>query len=364
MDFEAIAKAAAIVVTPLAAVIGIGGRRRRLRAEVRENLALVEVLRKDAIFGQHTPTVGWLAGRIVIDIARLTGQPLGPKKKPIQWGSVVFAALLGLATGYWTYLINREGFVWYSVFPGTFALSMLISIAGMTTNRQLPADPDLPPGATPVRSDTTEEQIASSVQLAGSGLDREMFEDAGQVGVALRFIALMRESKYDQALALADSNWSLCRIQARLWNMHLEGTLTRESLPDLADSLHRRHEPADFWDGYVAAEGQQIADAWRQLDPSNLGAASRRRRMARNYDLVVLAPLGASTEGYFVTEATMIPNAVAFLMHKVNGHWLVSNHVGTAPPTPGWPPTWWTSLDRSFDDLPEEAGAAAGGLLT
>lgn len=360
MDLEAIAKTAVTVGAPLAGLIGWGGRRRRLRAEIRDNLALLDELKKDPLFSQRTSTVGWLAGKIVVDIARLAGQPLGPKKKPILWGSVIAASILGLGAGLWTYLIDRDGFLWYSVFPGTFALAMLISISGTITNRQLPADPELPAGATPIRSDTTQEQIARSVQLAASGLDGEMFVEDGQVGVALRFIGLMRGSKYEEALALADSNWRLCRIQARLWNMHQEGALTRDALSQLAESLHTRREPDEFWKGYIAAEAEQIAEAWRELDPSNLGAASRRRRMARNYDLVVLAPLGASAEGYFVTEATMIPTAVVFLMHKVDGSWLVSNHVGTAPPTPGWPPVWWTPLDRAFDDLPDEEAAGGG----
>lgn len=357
MDLDAIAKAAITVGAPLAGLIGLGGGRRRLRAEIRDNLALVDELQKDPIFSQHTPTVGWLAGKIVVDIARLAGQPLGPKKKRIPWGSIVSAALLGLGTGLWTYAIDREGFLWYSVFPGTFALAMFISIWGMFINRQLPADPELPAGATPMRSDTTEEQIAGSLQLATSGVDREMFAEDGQVGVALRFIGLMRGGKYEDALALADSNWSLCRIQARLWNMYQAGTLTRDVLSELAESLHTRREPDEFWKGYIAAESEQMVEAWSERDPSNLGAASRRRRMARNYDLVILAPLGASTEGYFVTEATMVPNAVVFLMHKVDGRWLVSNHVGTAPPTPGLPPVWWTALDRTFDDLPDEGAA-------
>jgi len=32
------------------------------------------------MFRNHTPTYGWLAGKIVVDIAKLTGVPLGAKK--------------------------------------------------------------------------------------------------------------------------------------------------------------------------------------------------------------------------------------------------------------------------------------------
>ena len=361
MDFDAIAKAVVTIGTPLAALIGFGSRRKRLRAEVRDNIALLEELRKDAVLSQHTPTIGWLAGKVIVDVARLSGEPLGPKKKPIPKGSVFVAFLFAAGAAWWTYTINRDGFVWYSVFPGTFAAAMLISILGMTTNRNLPADPELPPGATAIRSDTAEEQVASALQLAESGTDPAMFADDGQIGVAFRFIALMREAKYEDALSLADAKWSLCRIQSRLWNMHAEGTFERHELQSLAASLHEKREPSDLWEGFVQAEGEQFAEAWHELDPSNLGAASRRRRVARDYDLVVLAPLGAATSGYYVQAATMLPNAVVFLMHRVNGRWLVANHVGWSPPTPGWPPTYWTTLDKTFDDLPETDGSNAGG---
>lgn len=342
------------IATPLAAVVGIGGRRRRLRAEVRDNLSLLEELKKDEILSTHTPAIGWIAGKIALDVARLSGQPLGARKKPVPRGAVIFAALLTVGLGYWTYVLTRDGFVWYSVFPGTGAALFAISILGMFTNRQIPDDPDLPDGATPVQSSSAQERIASSVQLAASGADQSMFDDDGQAGVALRFVELMRKGQYELALDLADTNWNLCRIQARLWNMHQVGNLPRNGLEDLASSLLAERKPEDFWRGYVEAEAEQFAEAWSQF--SSLGAASRRRRVARDYDLVVLAPLG-STGGYFVTTATAVPNALPILMHRVEGRWLVANHVGGAPPTPGWPPTWWAPGDQTFANLPADADA-------
>lgn len=353
MDFKGIVEGLIAIATPLAALIGIGGRRHRLRAEVQDNLALLESVKKDDLLVEHTPAVGWLSGRIALDIARLAGQPLGGRKKPIPWSSVVVAAFLALAFGGWTYLIVHDGFVWYSVFPGTAALIFVFSVLGLVSNRQIPNDPELPEGATPVRSDTAEEQVAGGVQLAASGAAPEMYDDDGQVGVALRFVGLMRNGRYEEALGLADSNWNLCRIQSRLWNMHRAGNLEREVLPELADSLHRSREPGPFWEGYVKAEAHQFTEAWRRFDPAKLGAASRRRRMSRDYDLVILVPLGPSG-GFFVTSATLLPNALPILMHRVDGKWLVANHIGHAPPMPGWPPAWWNPADPAFESLPED----------
>jgi hypothetical protein len=92
--------------------------------------------------------------------------------------------------------------------------------------------------------------------------------------------------------------------------------------------------------------------AWGSIDPEKYGSASRRRRVARDYDLVVLAPVG-DTGGYWVTTATSIPNALLFSMHRTGNSWLVASHLGAAPPTPGWPPTWWVTDDPAITSLPE-----------
>lgn len=353
MDIPTLLKSAAAIITPLLALVGILGRRKRLRNEIREDLVLLGDLRKEELLVEHTPVLAWITAKIAIDTARLTRQPLGPKKKPIPWGSVIFAVLLAIASALWTLYLNRNGFEWYSVFPGTIAALFTISILGMTTNRRLPADPDLPAGATPLRTDTAEEQIFSSIHQARSGLESEMFVDGGQVATARKFVELMRDGKYEEGLEYADQNWILCRVQSRLWNMHLAGPLEVDELPELAKQLASVHEPQDFWQGLVEAEAEQFRDAWQDLNPATLGAASRRRRMSRDHDLVILTPLGANGDGFFVTSATALPNAQTFLMHRVGGTWLVANHLGTAPPTPGWPPAWWSPADHAFDGLSE-----------
>lgn len=354
MDPETIAKAAVTVVTPLAALIGVGGRRRRLRTQIRENVALLEEVKKDAVLRDHTPAPGWLSAQIAVDIARLTGQALGKrKKKPVPWGSVVLAGLLALGFGAWTIYINHRGFAWYSIFPGVTASLFGISVIGMFTNRQLPTD--LPDGATPIRSGTAEEQIRTRAQLASSTLSSTGSSETFSAGaVALTFIDLMRSGKYEDALAYADSDWATARIQSRLWNTCVSGNtdLTIEGLPAIVDRLATEHEPAQLWSDYVAAESKQFQEAWSPIDVSRLGIASRRRRLARDYDLVILAPLG-DTEGYFVTTATVLQDSMTFLMRRVAGKWLVANHVGTAPPTLGLPPSWWDPSDRTFDELPD-----------
>jgi hypothetical protein len=95
-----------------------------------------------------------------------------------------------------------------------------------------------------------------------------------------------------------------------------------------------------------------FVDVWGNLDLSRYGAASRRRRLAADYDLVILAPTG-NTGGYFVNTATSIPNALTFVVVRTGNGWLIANHTGSAPPRPGWPPAWWVPDDPAVDALPD-----------
>lgn len=355
MDVESVSRALVAVLAPLGTIIGIGSRRRRLRNEIRDNLALIRELEDDDVLRTHTPVTGWLQGKIAVDVARLVGHELGTPKKPIPWSSIVFAGLLGLGFGIWTYLIVEDGFVWYATFPGVTSALMAVSIFGMLTNRELPPEESaLPPGALPLDPRAPEERISASVHLAASGdadLD-ERFEPNHQVGVVLRFVQTLREGRYVDALELADKRWQLCRIQSWLWNNRHEFGSDIGTLEELADSLVAKREPAAVWEAFVASESAQFAEAWRDLDPNTYGAASRRRRLSEDHELVVLAPVG-DTGGYMVTGPTALPNALTFVVRHSPATWLVANHAGPAAPVPGWPPTWWSPHDPAIDELPE-----------
>lgn len=354
MDPAGIAKAAVAILTPLLTALGIVfGRRARLRAEIKNNLQLLTEVRDEPLLQADGLAAGWLAGKVLVDTAKLTGQPLGPRKSPIPWSSVVLAGILAVAAGLFTWWLNQRGPVWYSVFPATFALAMSISVVGMLTGRQLPDEPDLPAGASEIRTDTAEEQVATRLHVAATGGDPALFASDAQIGVALRFVSLLGTGAFEDAIRLAEPNWLLCRIQARLWNMHLEGTLELDELQSLATSLLEERRPRKSWDRFAADEAEQFAEAWAGLNADTLGAASRRRRIARDLDLVVLTKLGTSGHGYFVTTATALPGAMTILLRQTPDGWRVTNHLGIAPPAPGWPPTWWVPGDSALTTLTE-----------
>jgi hypothetical protein len=138
MGLDVIAQTMISVVTPLITLITFFSRRRRLRNEIRENLSLLIELDKDEVLKEHTPAAMRLRGKIVIDVAKLSGQPLGTPKKPVPKGSVILAALLCAGLSYWTYYVDRDTFIWFSSIPGVFALLFAISIFGMFRDREIP----------------------------------------------------------------------------------------------------------------------------------------------------------------------------------------------------------------------------------
>lgn len=357
-SLEAITKASITAGAPLLTLIGFGSRRSRLRGEIRENLSLVGEIEKHELLRDHTLASAWLQGRITLDVARLSGQALGTPKAPIKIGSIVTSVVLGLVFGAWCYLIDRNGFVWYSVFPGLVAGLMTISILGQLTNRELPPSETehLPAGAVLVRTDTASEQIATAVVLAASGsLDQQSALSGGQIELVHQFVALMQSGDATAGFDLADENWLKCRLQSWLWNNRGRFEDEHITLDELASSVLSERPDNDLWKNFLATEAAQFAEAWGSIDLAHYGFASRRRRMARNYDLVILASLGSSTNGYFVTTAAVIPNAFTFLLVRESHGWRIANHVGMAPPTPGWPPVWWHTGDPVIEALPEPA---------
>lgn len=351
-DPQSIANAVTTIVTPLLAVMAIGGRRTRLRKEIRENLALIDEIETKPALNELAMGSAWMKGRVVVDLARLAGHELGTRKKPIEWGSVTLAAVLGMGFSLWTYFLNDDGFVWYSIFPGTVAALMFVAFAGMFMNRELPPDEQIPQGAVSVRTDDAQEMVANVFAFAAAGGTDERFAPQGQVDVTYRFVEALKDGRFEDALELADDNWILCRVQAWIWNNRDRFGTDEESLNELAARMLRDRQACEEWNGFVQIESHLFRRAWEGYDPSEWGAASHRRRVGREFDLVLLAPTGG-TGGYFVMNATAVPNARPFLLRRTPVGWRVAHHAGSAAPVPGWPPTWWTSEDPAVDALPE-----------
>ena len=336
MNWDAVAKGAAALATPVATIVGFLSRRRRLRAEVRDNLALLKEIAQVPAVYEHTPSANWLQGRIAIDVARLTGQEVGARKKPVPWGPFIFSLVLAGVFGGWVYVIDRGQFHWYSVFPGTLAFLFGVAALGLVTNRQLPPG-DIPAGAIPLNRPAGAPALRGPLHSAAPATLGDRYDADGAPDVAMRFFALLAARHVEEGFDLAERNWRLCRVQAWLWN-NREHFGSEHSLDDLAYSLAENRVPADIWQQFMVAEADAFAGVWSSL--GTVGAASRERKVAPDYELVILTPVGDSG-GFMVMTTTTLQSAITVLLHFIDNKWSVASHVAHAPPAPGWPPSWW-----------------------
>jgi hypothetical protein len=340
MDWVALLQSAATIATPVGAAVGVLSRKRRLRTSIRENLTLAGELDTNAVLKEHTPVSLWMHKRIVVDVAKLTGEKLGTPKKPVPRGSLIFAIILVALFSALTYYLNRDSFAWYSVFPATLAALLLISIAGMFMNREIaPDSEEMPTGATPLTWANPGEKIAASINLSTEEA-KERYSDDGQVGVAVRFVGLLHVGKYEEAIELAEPNWLLCRVQDWLVNNKNVISDDETELARLAESLSLRREPEELWHAFASIEAAQFVEAWKAFDPGSIGIASQERLVGENHARVILTPIGNS-EGYVVKTATPLADALVILVRRDGSKWMVSSHLGVAPPAPGLPPAWW-----------------------
>lgn len=353
-DVNSVVSAVLAVVAPIAATISIGGRRRRQRHEIRENLALIEDIQKNEALAQVGLVSGWLHGRIALDVAKLTGQTLGSDKKPIPWGSVIWTSIFVAVFGAITYYLNRDGFVWYSVFPGLVAATLAFSVFGMFVGRDQPPGgaSGLPLGAVAAPTETANEQVATALAIQASGGTDDRLNPGKQADVVLRFIHLLQGGAYGAATELADQNWRVCRLRAWLWNNRDRLGIDEADLSEYLEAMMSDGTVHSRWADFVETETRQFLDIFADVDLSSYGIAGRRRRIAADMDLVILLPVGSSG-GYFVMSATAIPDALTFLVRYTDEGWRIAALNAMTPPLQGWPPIWWTTDDPAIEALPD-----------
>ena len=345
LDWTRIFGTLGTLVVSILALFKWGERQKALREQIAGELELLADVERNAILNRHTGAPAWLHGKIVLDIAKLTGAPLGARKKPIPWGSVILAAILASGLGVWTYVLNASGFVWYSLIPGVIAVLFGVSLLGMFTNREIPPDDALPTGAVPLKSDVAVEQIAGTIAKLSTKADESRFASTGVAGVALRVFETLQAGDFGAALDFVDPLWLECRLRSWLWNNYLINVFREEQLEPLLSSLKMGHQPAEVWDAFVVSEETGFETAWKGF--GEVGAGTTRRRMSRNTELIILAPVHDSG-GYFVPSATVLPRSLTFLMRETDTGWKLANHGGSALPLAEWPPVWWMVNDPAI----------------
>lgn len=161
MGMETLVKAASDFLAAILSTLGFIGRPRR-RAGIRDDLDLLERLRSSPDFGPDSASHRFLTERVTFEVARLSGVELSRKKK-IPWSGVVMALIIGAPLAYWTFTLDRDGFRWLSLLPGTFAALMFIAVLGMLFDRDESSDvaKGESTGAGPVQHDSAFESVLS-----------------------------------------------------------------------------------------------------------------------------------------------------------------------------------------------------------
>jgi hypothetical protein len=343
MDWEKLLGNFVTLALSAFALFKFGARQAAHRDHIRGDLALIQDVEKNDFLRENTAALAWLHGKVVVDIAKLAHVSLGTKKRPLNIPSLIFSGLGSLGFGWWTYSLNSAGFSWPSLITGLLAVLFMMSFSGLFMNREIPPDEALPPGAVELRTETASEQVASLV-LSGAEIAQPDVDDARSV--ALVAFGLLQNGNYEDALKLTDPDWLEGRLRSWLWN---EGRLANTPpvaanvTRILADMIAQRgaHEQ---WQAFIEFESNAFESSLRSF--GRVGAGNRRRQVAPDLDIVVLASVG-DTDGYWIADAAMVAG-LRFLMRRHEDGWKLLNDVAGAPPILSWPPVWWTVNDPSI----------------
>lgn len=127
---EALVNSVSEFLAAIFARAGFVGRQRR-RANIKEDLSLLDLIRNAPGFGPESPATSHLSAHISGEIARYSG--IEPKRR-IEWSSVITAFVIGVPAAFVTYKLNQDGFSWFSLIPGLVAAFMLIGGLGLLLN--------------------------------------------------------------------------------------------------------------------------------------------------------------------------------------------------------------------------------------
>jgi hypothetical protein len=357
VDMDGILKVAASVGGSAAVIERLLGKKRRVRNEIRENLELVgTIAASPAAVDLRSPS-GWLQGQIAVDIARLAGHKLGTDKKPVPKGSVFLAVVLAAAFGGWTFLIVRDGFVWWAVFPGFAAFLFVVSVFGMFTDRDIPPEEsNLPPGAVAIRSDTAAEQVAGSIAMAASEQMDDRWNEGMPIDVVMKFLDVAGSGDIDAIRAFCDDNLNHCRLLRWLYQFD---SVLRDAGIDDPSGLTLESLPDDLRKPFLESEVSDFRGHFAGVDSEKWGAASRRRTLGPHHELVIVAPT-PTTGGYWLPTATAVPNALKFVVSSTGGTWRIASLDAPAPPVPSWPPSWWVPMFEDDEVVPAHDDGSAG----
>jgi hypothetical protein len=120
--------AVADALAALLRAVGVVGTPRR-REGIHKDLQLLKELEAQPAFEHGSRAHSLLTGRINREIEFLCGQK-GTKRKA-NWGASALSTVIWASFGYLTWRLDRDGFVWYSIFPLIVAGLFLVASIGL-----------------------------------------------------------------------------------------------------------------------------------------------------------------------------------------------------------------------------------------
>jgi len=147
--------------------------------------------------------------------------------------------------------------------------------------------------------------------------------------------AVFEDGSHDECWSMMDDNLRLCLAQAWLWNNREQPNIAGR-LDELAERFVRGPWPGDeMWEAFGRIDLNDMVRVWGDGYARDLGAASHPRPIGVDLEIVLLVPTDG--EALVFHEATLVADALQFVVRLVDGVWRLAGVAGVVP-VPGWPP--------------------------
>ena len=174
--------------------------------------------------------------------------------------------------------------------------------------------------------------------MVDEGPEADAEDGEGPVQAAFEwFDAVVQGSDYAAAWNLSDDEYRLTRAQAWLWNNRGAPDIAGGDLDQQAAALARAPSQSPLWQEFADVELEMYQETWAMWARAQIEAGSEPVPGDPDYEVVVLFDTDPAVGQ--VTESDDVP-ALPFLVHLVDGRWLVAQAGSDQRAVPGWPPVF------------------------
>lgn len=171
--------------------------------------------------------------------------------------------------------------------------------------------------------------------MVDEGPQADADDGAGPVQAAFEwFDAVVQGSDYAAAWELSDDEYRLTRAQAWLWNNRAAPDIAGADLDEQAAALARLPSRSPLWPEFADVELEMYQETWAMWARARIEAVTEPVPGEPDYEVVVFIDTDPAAGG-----ADDVP-ALPFLVHFVDGRWLVAQAGTDQRAVPGWPPVF------------------------